>query len=309
MSIRPPVPVVSVIVLNWRNEDATAACISSIKRWRSPTAREIIIVDNESTAHSRERLRAIEDCEIVRLQHNRGFAGGMNAGAKRARGEYVALLNNDLSVAEDWLEAGLAVMTDPRVGIVGGKAYCWDASNPLGDIGNRAFTLPRVDPDRGFAQLLSVEAPQCRVAAVDGSNLLIRRCAWTVFGGIRRGLLRLLRRRRSVRAGARCRVERRLLPGNGCVAPPQPQLRPGADASDLLGEPEPPLPRRQALPGRQVVANGRLDLRRVPPARPDRQERVGCGAPVRSRDSDLESAFRLRHRCDLGHHSASPAPP
>ncbi len=183
MSLRQSVPVTSVVVLNWHNEDATAKCISSVKRWRSPTAIEIIIVDNQSTPQSRERLRVLEGCKIVPLRQNCGFAGGMNAGAQRSRGEFIALLNNDLLVAEDWLEAGLAVMTDPSAGIVGGKSYCWDDANPLGDVRNAAFTLPRVDPDRGFTQLLSIEAPQCRVAALDGSNLLIRKAAWTALGG------------------------------------------------------------------------------------------------------------------------------
>ena len=42
---------------------------------------------------------------VVALGENRGFAGGNNAGVREARGEYVALLNNDTIADPGWLRA------------------------------------------------------------------------------------------------------------------------------------------------------------------------------------------------------------
>jgi GT2 family glycosyltransferase len=68
---------------------------------------------------------------VVELPENRGFAGGNNAGVQAARGQYVALLNNDTVADPHWLRtlhagldeaAGVALVTsrvvymrDPRV--------------------------------------------------------------------------------------------------------------------------------------------------------------------------------------------------
>jgi GT2 family glycosyltransferase len=68
---------------------------------------------------------------VVSLSENRGFAGGNNAGVREARGEFVALLNNDTVAESTWLQtlfsgvdegAGFALVTsrvvymhDPRV--------------------------------------------------------------------------------------------------------------------------------------------------------------------------------------------------
>ena len=168
-------PVVSFVVLNWHNEAATRACAASIERQVGDTPVQIIVVDNDTTAASRAALAA-SPWELVCLIGNRGFTGGMNAGAARARGEFIALLNNDTRLAEDWLRTGLGAAADERVGIVGGPSLSEEPGAP-------GSTLPRVDP-RGFVHLLSTELPRCAVASVDGGHLLIRAAAWRELRGL-----------------------------------------------------------------------------------------------------------------------------
>src|SRR5206468_372324 len=147
-------PVVSFVVLNWHNEPATRGCVETVLRQRRDLEKEIVVVDNESTPDSRARL-AGGPWRLIALDSNRGFTGGMNAGAAATHGRFVALLNNDLRLAGDWLERGLEAMTDERVGIVGGRSD---------------HTVPRVDPDAGYTHLLDVEARRGQVASVDGSH-------------------------------------------------------------------------------------------------------------------------------------------
>lgn len=170
-------PVVSFVVLNWHNESATRGCVQSIEAQHSAMPCEIVVVDNGSTRQSRRKL-AHGPWRLVCVRRNQGFAGGMNAGATYCRGEFLALMNNDVRLAEDWLESALTATTDRRVGIVGGRSLDRDPANA-------GSTLPRLDPG-GFSQLLTVEAPRRSVAAVDGAHLFVRRSAWQELGGFDR---------------------------------------------------------------------------------------------------------------------------
>lgn len=172
-------PLVSFIVLNWHAEESTLRCVESIRAQRTDARTEIVVVDNESSLESRRRL-AGGSFRIVALEGNRGFTGGMNAGAAAAEGDLIALLNNDVVLSPDWLATGLAAMRDPEAGLVGGRSDGGHAGQREGDSG---FTVPRIDPEGGFSKLLTVEARRAAVASVDGSHLLVRREAWEATGG------------------------------------------------------------------------------------------------------------------------------
>jgi GT2 family glycosyltransferase len=93
------------VVLNWNGGDDTLAALASVG------GIEAICVDNGSTDGSD---RAVEerfpDVELLRAGANLGYAGGNNAGIRRAleRGaDWVFLLNND-AVAEPGLPEALA---------------------------------------------------------------------------------------------------------------------------------------------------------------------------------------------------------
>jgi GT2 family glycosyltransferase len=58
----------------------------------------------------------------VRHDHNKGFAGGVNGGIKVAKGEFIALLNNDARPDKDWLaELVRTIEASPKVGMVTAK--------------------------------------------------------------------------------------------------------------------------------------------------------------------------------------------
>ncbi len=163
----------SLIVLNWRGEQATSRCVASLHRLEQADECEILVVDNESTSRSRRALAGLEGVTVVPLADNRGFAGGMNAGIANAHGRFVGLFNNDLVVGSAWLEEGLRVLEDPAVGIVGGTQFPWDGEGvPESQEGGLA--LVRMDPERGFTVLGPAPAERRVVAAIDGCNILAR---------------------------------------------------------------------------------------------------------------------------------------
>jgi GT2 family glycosyltransferase len=98
-------PLVSIVIVTWNGRQYLEACLNAVAAQEGVDA-ETILVDNGSTdgsaAFVRERFPRVR---IIELRENLGFAGGNNAGAREARGQYVVLLNNDTVPAPGWLAA------------------------------------------------------------------------------------------------------------------------------------------------------------------------------------------------------------
>ena len=77
-------------------------------------------MDNGSRPEIAARLEAaLPGCRLLRNAVNLGFAGGYNRGMRQARGEYVAVLNNDAVADARWIEELVRTAArDPRAGAV-----------------------------------------------------------------------------------------------------------------------------------------------------------------------------------------------
>jgi GT2 family glycosyltransferase len=100
-------PLVSVIVVNWNGLKFLDDCLVSLERQTWPH-REFIIVDNGSTDGTAETIRAwterIPDAQGIYLPVNTGYCRANNLGFAKARGEWIALCNNDAIAEPNWLE-------------------------------------------------------------------------------------------------------------------------------------------------------------------------------------------------------------
>jgi len=68
-------------------------------------SQEILVIDNASTDNSKSTLETkFPDVKIKELKENIGFAGGYNEGLQNVNTKYVAIVNSDIEVSEDWLE-------------------------------------------------------------------------------------------------------------------------------------------------------------------------------------------------------------
>lgn len=168
--------MISFVVVNWQAEEATARCVESIRAQAGiePHRVEIRVVDNGSTPESLTALERL-DVPLVASLRNTGFAGGANLGITRARGRYIAVVNNDAVLEAGWAARGLAIMeADPGVALVGGADLAWDGDGPPTDRDAERVTAPRVDPVGGFTETSSRDLPEGDVLALNGSNLLGR---------------------------------------------------------------------------------------------------------------------------------------
>lgn len=104
---------VSAIVVTYTSQAVLGQCLTSVLNSlaASTEATELIVVDNGSggtgAAFVRERF---PELEVIEVSENQGFARGLNAGLRRARGEFRLLVNDDAVLDRGAVPAMLKVM-------------------------------------------------------------------------------------------------------------------------------------------------------------------------------------------------------
>lgn len=150
----PTRPEVSVVVINYNGLEHLELCLGALGR-QTHRDFEVVLVDNGSTDGSEDYVRShFPHVRIVRLEKNAGFCGGNNAGIRAARGDLIALLNNDTEVQPRWLEALCAALRrDPSAGLCASRMIrFWERSvlDNAGDLmtpGGFALERGRGEPD------------------------------------------------------------------------------------------------------------------------------------------------------------------
>jgi GT2 family glycosyltransferase len=121
-----------VIVPNWNGKDSLKQCLDSLQA--QSLKPHIIVVDNGSTDGS---LAIIEqqypDVELIKHAVNKGYAGGVNPGFRRAielGAAYAAPFNNDAVADKHWLKELVKYLdTHKHVGIAACKLLTRDGKH------------------------------------------------------------------------------------------------------------------------------------------------------------------------------------
>ncbi|MET0546937.1 MAG: glycosyltransferase family 2 protein [Caulobacterales bacterium] len=170
----------SVVICTHNRPDDIGACLSSLLAQRNP-AMEIIVVDSASQPAARQHLLdlAAPHPDIrVALVNIPGVVHARNHGLGCARGEWIALLDDDATPDPDWGAEALALLKRlPKdVGVVGAYTYpLWPASPPPG--------LPRL-----WLKMLSLiddefEGDCIEASRFVGANMFLRRKPLVENGG------------------------------------------------------------------------------------------------------------------------------
>lgn len=145
-----PAPIVSVVIPNYNHAQYISDAIHSVL---NQTFRdfEIIVVDDGSTDDSRETVATFGDQVQYIWQKNSGLSAARNTGIRRARGEFIGVLDADDMYEPDFLSVLVPRLQADREA---GAVYCGyrfvDASNaPLPQAEAR-----EVPPDRLFQALV-----------------------------------------------------------------------------------------------------------------------------------------------------------
>ena len=97
-------PLVSVIVLNYNAGELLLNCVDSLKK-SAYTNLDILVVDNISSDGSQKKCKEkFPDVELIQNNENLGYCGGNNVGIKKAKGEFIVILNPDTIVEKNWID-------------------------------------------------------------------------------------------------------------------------------------------------------------------------------------------------------------
>ena len=93
---------IAVVILNWNGQKLLEQFLPSVLRYSHEAT--IYVADNASTDDSIAFIRnQFPQINIIQNQCNFGFAQGYNEALKRVQEPYLALVNSDIEVTENWL--------------------------------------------------------------------------------------------------------------------------------------------------------------------------------------------------------------
>jgi GT2 family glycosyltransferase len=176
---------VSVVICTHteRRWDSLLAAIESVRKQSRPPAEILVVVDCNRTLFRRLQETASGVVVLENLEPP-GLSGARNTGARAARGEVVAFLDDDAVASPDWIESLLAGYSGSDVMGVGGPVVpSWDTTRP-------AWFPEEFDWVVGctFRGMPETVSP---VRALIGCNMSFRSAVFRAVGGFRADLGRV----------------------------------------------------------------------------------------------------------------------
>lgn len=168
----------SIIIPVWKGASVIVECLDAVFARSGGRLLEVICVDNASPDDAAPLIaERFPQARLISQPVNLGFAGGVNAGLRAARGDVFVLLNQDCIVQPGWLDALLdALNAHPEFGIAGCTLLNADGSiNHAGAQLRKPIALGQHFTDRGGDQPRAVDY-------VTGAAMAIRRSTWDTIG-------------------------------------------------------------------------------------------------------------------------------
>jgi GT2 family glycosyltransferase len=176
-----PAPTVSAVVLAYRDEPWLERCVRALLDSDAVDV-DVVLVDNGCTDGAVDRLATTLGVTVVRPGENLGFAGGCNAGAAVASGEFLALINGDLVMERDALAELVTFAQKPQVGIAQPSIRLSDDPSLLNSDGNEVHFLG-FSWCGSFGRPAAIRTEPRPITSVMGAAMVLRRSLWNELGG------------------------------------------------------------------------------------------------------------------------------
>jgi GT2 family glycosyltransferase len=175
-------PTLSVLIVAWNSREELGRTLPALLA-ELGDGDELIVVDNDSGDGTAEAVLGLApQAELVRTGRNLGFAGGCNAGAAKASGDLLVILNPDAAprrgfgeaIRRPWLQGRGWAAWQALVADAGG-AQINSAGNPVHFTG--------IVWAGGHGRPIEEAPPAGEVAALSGACLAIPLRTWHQVGG------------------------------------------------------------------------------------------------------------------------------
>ncbi|HEY3553032.1 MAG TPA: glycosyltransferase [Solirubrobacterales bacterium] len=175
-------PTLSVLIVAYESRDDLAKTLPALLR-ELGEGDELIVVDNKPGDGSVEMARELApQARIVGPGRNTGFAGGANAGAEKAQGDLLVLLNPDAVPQPGWGEAIRKPWVEER-GWVAWQALVADGAGERINSAGNPIHFTGIVWAGGHGRPLGDAPPPSEVAAASGACLAVRMDEWRRVGG------------------------------------------------------------------------------------------------------------------------------
>lgn len=183
-------PKVSIIIPSKDNFEVLKNCIDSVIDITEYHNYEIVVVDNGSSPKNRSKIEEYLSglsCVYCYGKYDFNYAKMCNLGVKKATGEYLLFLNDDIEVIQhDWMDIMLGHASQKHIGAVGAKLLYPD-SNLIQHMG--VYNTSN-SPDHIFARrtdreifYLGMNRVECNFLAVTGACLMVSSYNYNSIGG------------------------------------------------------------------------------------------------------------------------------
>ena len=176
-------PLITVVICTYRREQYLSRALAGLaEQSADPKRYEILVVDNDAgpsvkklvAGHARDRV-APQYLAEPRL----GLSAARNTGARMARGQYVAFLDDDAIPNPDWVENSCRFLDAcaDDIAMIGGRVFpIWEADRPewLSDELIPYFSMVDLGKER--------QDLDCRNGII-GANMVVRLDALNAVGG------------------------------------------------------------------------------------------------------------------------------
>jgi GT2 family glycosyltransferase len=125
MTEASPAPLTSVLITTRNRQAILGTTFEALRRQDvAPSSYEVVAVDDGSTDGTHEVLLSMKlPCayKVLKHEHNRGVAAGLNTVIREARGQYLISLSDDLVIPPNYISTMVATLEEfPGWWVVGG---------------------------------------------------------------------------------------------------------------------------------------------------------------------------------------------
>jgi len=177
-------PKVAVLILNYNGKHFLDVCLGSLRK-QTYKNYDVYVIDNGSTDGSVEYVKErFSWVKVIDFERNLGFARAYNEAIKIMDANFVALLNNDTKVDENWLkELVNGIIDDESIIAVGSKILLYNKPHVLHHAGAKitpiggGIDIGLYEPDGKKYNVKKL------VGAVCGASMLVRKDLFLKVGG------------------------------------------------------------------------------------------------------------------------------